>query len=171
MQRHALDKGIQRTRRHRVKPLLKGTLADLHPVLHHFFQRRFTVHQGIQLIHQLHIMRGGDFRAVDQRSDRFAGHFRPGDTGKKLAVLLRHRLGKSRKRLFEQRVYPVEIVGHRAQRHARTGGDFTVRHGVDPMLGNRLQGGLKDPLPPLRIVWSSAHIFPFRFVYKCTQTC
>ena len=129
------------------------------------------MHKGVELIHQRHVVRRGHLRAVDQRGDGFARHFRPGDAREEIPVLLRHLAGKPREGLLQQRLHAVEIVGHRPQRHARAGGDFTVRDGVNTVFSNGVERRLQDLLPAMRIVGWSAHQFLTWFVYKCTQTC
>ena len=77
--------------------------------------------------------------------------------GKKLLILRRHLAGKQAERLFDQRLNAAEIVGQRAQRHARAGGDFPVRNRMNAVYRDRVQRRLQNPLPPLRVVWSTDH--------------
>lgn len=143
MQRHPFNKRIQRAGGDRIEPLLQRVLAHLHPVLHHRFKGRAAVHKSVQLVHQCHVVRRGHLRAVDQRGDGLTRHFRPCDARKEIPVLLRHLPGKPRKGLFQQRFHTVKIVGHRPQRYARAGGDFTVRDGVNTVLSDGVQRRLE----------------------------
>ncbi len=171
MQRHPFDKRIKRAGGGRIKPLLQRSLAHLHPVLHDRFQRGAAVHKGVQLIHQRHIVWRGHGGAVDQRGNGLARPLPPGHPREEIPVLLRHLLRKPRERLLQKRLHPVEIVGHRPQRHACAGGNLAVRDGMNTVFSNGVQRRLEYLLAAVRVVRWSAHKILIRFMYKCTQSC